>query len=107
MPRLWVVLIVAAVALTIFTVVDVALTDRRRVRGVPKFAWVLIAVLPVVGAVLWFLVGKTPASRMPRQVAPDDDVAFLRDLRAKEDQDERIRRLEQELAELDDDTPKD
>ena len=112
MPRVWLVLAVIAVALTIFTIVDVILTDRGRVRGVPKAVWVLIAVIPVVGAALWFLVGRAPAvapsggSRLS-SVAPDDDVAFLRDLSAKEDQAERIRRLERELAELDDEPPTD
>lgn len=107
MARVWLILAVALAALTVFTVVDVVLTDRRRVRGVPKGVWVLIAILPAVGAVLWFLVGKTPAPPAPRSAAPDDDVVFLRDLGAREEQEERIRRLEQELAELDDDTPKD
>jgi len=108
MARVWLVLAVIAVALTIFTVVDVILTDRSRARGVPKAAWVFIAILPIVGAVLWFSVGRAPAgTAAPAFVAPDDDVAFLRDLSAKEEQDERIRRLEQELAELGDDPPAD
>jgi len=112
MPRVWLVLAVIAVALTIFTIVDVILTDRGRVRGVPKVVWVLVAVIPVVGAALWFLVGRAPATQTPSGsrttvTAPDDDVAFLRDLSAKEDQDERIRRLERELAELDDEPPTD
>ena len=110
MPRVWLVLTVIAVALTIFTIVDVILTDRGRVRGVPKVIWVLVAVIPVVGAALWFTIGRAPAPAASAQrsyVAPDDDVAFLRDLSAKEDQDERIRRLERELADLDDDPPAD
>ena len=108
MARVWLVLAVIAVALTIFTLIDVILTDRARVRGVPKAAWVLIAILPVIGAILWFSIGRGPArAAAPTYVAPDDDLAFLRDLSAKEDQDERIRRLEQELSELDDDPPAD
>lgn len=103
MARVWLVLAVIAVALTIFTVVDVILTDRSRARGVPKLAWVFIAMIPVVGAILWFSVGRGPAgSAAPAYIAPDDDPSFLRGLSAKEEQDERIRRLEQELAELDD-----
>jgi len=108
MPRVWLVLAVIAVALTIFTIVDVILTDRSRARGVPKAVWVLIAVIPVVGAILWFAVGRVPAqAAAPTYIAPDDDAAFLRDLATKEDQDERIRRLEKELADLDDDPPVD
>jgi hypothetical protein len=37
--------------------------------------------------------------------APDDDPAFLGKLRLDHDQEERIRRLEKELAELDDNGP--
>lgn len=108
MTRLWLVLIVVAVALTIFTVIDVALADRRRVRGVPKPVWVLVAILPIVGAILWFTVGRGPLpAAETRFVAPDDDPAFFSNLATREDQEERIRRLEQELAELDDDPPVD
>jgi hypothetical protein len=39
-----------------------------------------------------------------KQLAPDDDPAFLRGLGKDKEQEERIRRLEQELAELDDDS---
>ena len=60
-------------------------------------------------AILWFLIGKGPAGAVPSrgQVAPDDDLEFLHDLGRQEEQDERIRRLEQELADLDDDPPAD
>lgn len=110
MARLYVVLAFLVVALDIFAIVDVILIDQRRVRVAPKFAWVLlIVVLPVVGALLWFLVGRERLDRggQRRTIAPDDDPTFLRNLRRDEEQDERIRRLEQELSELDDDPPKD
>jgi len=106
MTRVWLVLIVIAVALTIFTLVDVILADRRRIRGVPKPAWVFIALLPIIGAILWFAVGRGPLPAAEKKyIAPDDDPAFFSTLADKEDQDERIRRLEQELADLDDDPP--
>ena len=38
-------------------------------------------------------------------VAPDDDPTFLSGLRREEEQNERIRQLEQELSDLDDDPP--
>lgn len=106
MPRFLVILAFALVAVDVFTVVDVILTDRSRVRAMPKALWVLvILLLPVIGVALWFMLGKarsTSAGRT-RMLAPDDDPDFLRNMRAKEEQDERIRRLEQELADLDDD----
>lgn len=105
MPRLLFVLAAIAVALMIFTIVDVALTDSQRARGVPKGAWFLVVLIPIIGPVLWFALGKEPVSAAQRrpQVAPDDDPSFLHNLRRDEETDERIRRLEQELADLDDD----
>ena len=106
MARVIVVLVVVAVAFTIYTLVDVLLTDRRRIRAMPKAAWaVLVVVLPVLGGILWLIVGKARRGpgRMSRTVAPDDDPAFLGTLGRDEvarraEQDERLRRLEQELA---------
>jgi len=109
MARFLVILPFVVVALDVFAVVDVILTETRRVRALNKVAWVvIIIVLPVIGALLWFFLGKArqDGSGEPRQVAPDDDPNFLKNLRRDEEQDERIRRLEQELAELDDDPPK-
>ena len=111
-PRLFVVLFVVAVALIVFAIVDVVVTDQRRVRALNKPLWiVVILVLPIIGALLWLILGKERKGSGGgggdrRTVAPDDDPDFLKNLRRDEEQDERIRRLEQELAELDDDPPK-
>ena len=74
--------------------------------------WALgVVLLPVVGGVLWLAVGKARRrGASARPVAPDDDPAFLSTLSSDElakraEQDERLRRLEQELADLDDDPP--
>ena len=91
-----------ALALAIFTFIDVALTEGRRVRGVPKGFWFFIALLPFLGTILWFAVGKEPA-RATTYLAPDDDPSFLKTIRRDEEQDERIRKLEEELAQLDSD----
>ena len=106
MPRLLVVLAFVLVAVDVFSIVDVVLTDRSRVRALPKVLWILVIVLlPVIGVVLWFMLGKARSASTggTRTVAPDDDPDFLRNMRRQEEQDERIRRLEQELADLDDD----
>ena len=110
MARLFVIVPLVVLALDVFAVVDVIMTDSRRVRAVPKVVWVLlIIVLPILGVILWFVIGKErrDSGGQRRTVAPDDDPTFLRNLRRDEEQDERIRRLEQELADLDDDPPKD
>ncbi|QAY60440.1 PLDc_N domain-containing protein [Microbacterium protaetiae] len=115
MARLLVILAVAAVIFWVFSVVDAAVQPPARHRGVGKPVWVVITIVfPVVGGVLWFAVGRVSA-RSLRVTAPDDDPEFLRglgggpargshgDRRVIDDQDERIRQLEQELARLDDD----
>ena len=115
MARVWVVLAVAEIAFLVFALVDVALTDARRARGVPKPAWFFIVLLliPPVGGILWFWIGKAPldaasaGGRETRRLGPDDDPTFLGKLSRDEEQDERIRQLEQELADLDDDPPTD
>jgi Phospholipase_D-nuclease N-terminal len=97
-----------AVAFVLFAFIDLLMTDRRRIRALNKPIWALvIIVIPVIGAILWFVLGKARRSQAAevRMVAPDDDPRFLQNLALKEDTDERIRRLEQELADLDDDPP--
>ncbi|GAA4265550.1 PLD nuclease N-terminal domain-containing protein [Frondihabitans peucedani] len=107
------VLIVAAVAFVVFALVDCLFTERHRFRSFNKPVWaLLIVVLPVIGGLLWFVLGRRGrASLARRTVAPDDDPDFLGRASApmsesdRESVDERIRRLEQELAEHDDDGP--
>ncbi|MBN9632687.1 MAG: PLDc N-terminal domain-containing protein [Actinobacteria bacterium] len=111
MVRLWIVLGVAAAVFYIYSVADCALFDRSRVRGLPKPVWLLIIILfPIIGGILWFLVGRGRRARAEsarRVSAPDDDPEFLGKLRIDHDQEERIKRLEKELAELDDNGPDD
>ena len=99
---------VAAFILDVFALIDLILIDLRRVRAFPKIVWgIIIVLVPFIGALLWFFVGHEWGTRggERRTIAPDDDPSFLKNLRRDEDQDERIRRLEQELADLDDDPP--
>lgn len=108
MPRILIGLAVVVVFVTIFAVVDSAMTHKDRVRGISKVLWILVILLfPIVGPALWFLVGKDRsggAGSTGRRVGPDDDPEFLKRLGTDSDQDERIRRLEQELADLDSDS---
>ncbi|MBT2500727.1 PLDc N-terminal domain-containing protein [Agromyces sp. ISL-38] len=110
MARLLFGLGVAAVIFMVYAVADCAFFDRTRVRGLSRGWWIVVILfVPVIGAALWFLIGRGRARRIPagrsREVAPDDDTDFLRRLQNDAAQDERIRRLEQELAELDADEP--
>lgn len=109
MVRLLFALGVVVVVLTVYTLVDCALLQRSRVRGLPRWVWIFVIVLiPVIGPVLWLLIGRGRRStgKIVRSVAPDDDIDFLKGLdRAKSDQ-ERLRALEQELADLDTPDPR-
>ncbi|MFT4775223.1 MAG: hypothetical protein ACI84A_000266 [Pontimonas sp.] len=99
---------VAAVAFTIYALVDLFMTHAPRVRAFPKPLWiVVIVVLPIIGPLLWLRVGKAEP-RIKRILgvskAPDDDPKFLGSLDS-ESSDERIKRLEEELRKLDEDDP--
>jgi hypothetical protein len=111
MARVLVFAVIGATVLTVFAIVDCALTERSRVRVLPKWAWILIAlVLPIIGPLLWLVVGRGPARRRPttRVIGPDDDPSFLgttgrRTAPTVQPDDARWRALEQELANLDSD----
>ncbi|WP_223693396.1 PLD nuclease N-terminal domain-containing protein [Leifsonia poae] len=110
MVRLWIVLGVAAAVFYIYSVADCAFFDRSRVRGLPKPLWIIVIVLfPVIGGLLWFFIGRGRRrdNGARRTVAPDDDPEFLKRLGRDRDQEERIRQLEKELSDLDDNGPDD
>lgn len=93
---------VAVIALTVYALVDLFITQATRVRGFPKPVWIaLIVALPLLGPVLWLFVGKNP--KTPKQITPmfpDDDMGFLGRI-DRESGEDRIRRLEEELRQLD------
>ncbi|GAA1997476.1 PLDc N-terminal domain-containing protein [Microbacterium pumilum] len=99
------VLLISALVLAafwVFTIVDCAVQPPIRHRGVSKPVWVLIVVLlPVLGGILWLAVGRSRQVSKTARRAPDDDPEFLGRIGTVSDQDERIRRLEEELAQLD------
>lgn len=99
--------IVIAVAFTLYALVDAAMTDGSRARGVSKPVWVLlVVVLPVIGGVLWFLIGKGQArpAGSARPAAPDDDPRFTGTRMSDTDLDAHMRDLEARLRELDSET---
>lgn len=102
MARLLLILALVGTAFWVYAIVDCAVQPATRARGVSKAAWIAIVVLlPVLGGLLWFAVGRTRRSAAPARRAPDDDPEFLGRIGSISDQDERIRRLEEELAQLD------
>ncbi|HYJ50761.1 MAG TPA: PLD nuclease N-terminal domain-containing protein [Microbacterium sp.] len=109
MPRVLLILALVATAFWVYTIVDCSVQPATRHRGVSKPIWILIVVLlPVLGGMLWLTVGRVRRSTIAARRAPDDDPEFLEKIGTLSDQDERIRRLEEELALLDaeDDDPR-
>ncbi len=106
MARIIIIGIVIAVAFTLYSLVDAAMTDHSRARGVSKPVWiVLIVILPVIGALLWLFIGKGSAAEAEAartSVAPDDDPRFSRPTMSNEEIDTHMRDLEARLKELDD-----
>ncbi len=101
--------VVPIVLLVVFVygLIDLIRTDARLARGISKPAWIVVqVVLPVLGAVLWFLIGRprggaAPAASSYRHpTAPDDDPEFLRNLelrRRNQAEADRLKKLKDEL----------
>ena len=55
------------VAAMIFAIVDIILRDNWQVKHMPKAVWlILVILLPLVGTILWFAIGR----EYPRREAP-------------------------------------
>ncbi|WP_190263842.1 PLD nuclease N-terminal domain-containing protein [Glutamicibacter nicotianae] len=96
---------VVSVALTIYTLIECARAERSRIRSLPKPAWfAVIILLPLVGAGLWFLLGRPAASHdapAQKSMAPDDDEDFLRQLeiwRRQQQREADLKAREQDLT---------
>ncbi len=91
-----VVLDLLVLALIVYCLIDCIQTPDAEVRGLPKWAWiVLVVLLPLVGSIAWLVAGRPPRGEgAPRRVpwpagrsgyptaarGPDDDPDFLHDL---------------------------
>ncbi|MGC9666236.1 PLD nuclease N-terminal domain-containing protein [Planosporangium sp. 12N6] len=117
MGRLFVLLALVYLALLVVALIDCLSCEDFEIRGLPKAAWVLIILLfSPLGAIVWFVAGRPqrempappgtwragngfPERSRPRQLAPDDDPEFLRDLaaRTRRDDEDLLRRWEADL----------
>lgn len=101
--------------LTIGALADIITRDPERVRHLPKLVWIILVILvPIVGPILWFIVGHEYAAPVdrgsfgdPRRWEKPEPVvrdtaaelaALEREIEANEKAD-RIRKLEAELEE--------
>ena len=110
--RLLIFIAVVWLLFTVFVTVFAASANKREVRNLPKWVWIIICLaVPIIGGLLYLVLGRPlggPRSRggKSRVVAPDDDPAFLRDLSSKlESKDEKPK--DQEAKEPDVTEPKD
>jgi hypothetical protein len=133
MARLSIVLFIAEVVLAVLALISCLSAEDEEIRALPRLVWVLIILLlPLVGAIAWFLAGRpraavpgggspgipdvSPGPRLGptfgerrRPVGPDDSPDFLRSLDDGKAGRERDRDLfdewEQELRRRNDDPP--
>jgi hypothetical protein len=117
--RLYGLLFLVDLALTVVALIDCLSTDEYAVRNLPKIAWVFIILLfSPVGPIVWFVAGRPqqvrtgraqvwrpgsgfPESERPRRLAPDDDPDFLR-TRARAQDEELFRKWEADLRRRED-----
>jgi hypothetical protein len=109
MFRLYGLLTIAYLALLVYTVLNVILTDATLIRNLPKVMWLLLLLLlGPVGVMAWYIAGRplgasiglasgrsrgsgagrgAPSRGNPRRrpppKGPDDDPAFMRSLNAQ------------------------
>ena len=102
MVRFAIIGVIVAVAFILYALVDAAMSDPARARGLSKPVWVvLVVVLPVIGAALWFTIGKGRGPAPAPARAPDDDPRFSGTRMSGVELDEHVRELEARLRELD------
>ncbi|WP_083527994.1 PLD nuclease N-terminal domain-containing protein [Curtobacterium ammoniigenes] len=105
---------VALLAFVVFTVVDTATISASRIRALNRVVWILLElVLPILGAVLWFALGRAGARSQASRSGyrgPEDDPGFVPSARPvsrtrtdKERDDATLRQLEQQLLNSDED----
>ncbi len=112
------------VGLTIYALLDAVRTPAREERTLPKWLWVLVTLFfPVVGPVLWLLLGRPKRERgargsislpgaaqrgnAPSMASPDDDEAYLRWLKAKAERERASREAERTSRDAGADGPED
>jgi hypothetical protein len=115
------------ILLAVLALISCLSAEEGELRALPRIVWVIIILLfPLLGSIVYFAAGRpvTAASRpgvwkvgggfpeatRPRQVAPDDDPEFLRQIERRpadrpghrEDED-RLKRWEDDLRRREDD----
>src|SRR5690242_20740965 len=122
MARLYMLFALADLAVLVIALIDCLASDEYEIRALPKVVWVFIILLfSPIGGIVWFVAGRPQhaglaggsagrkevwrpgagfpeASRPGRQVAPDDDPEFLRNIaRTNREDEEMLRSWEADL----------
>ena len=100
--------------LMVFALVDIIRADQWTIRHLDKTMWIIIVILlPLIGSVLWFAVGRDHGHAVDlgsfgdprrREALPRPEGGTERELEAlereieREEQNDRIRRLEAKLS---------
>ena len=111
------------VGLTLYTLLDALRTHQDQMRTFPKWLWIIAVIFfPVVGPLLWLLLGRPRAVRAPKTQqgggftssrrgtpppatsSPDDDEEYLRWLKAKAERQKRDRQRQETRDDATDDT---
>lgn len=111
------------VGLTLYTLLDALRTHQDQMRTFPKWLWIIAVIFfPVVGPLLWLLLGRPRAVRAPKTQqgggftssrrgtpppatsSPDDDEEYLRWLKAKAERQKRDRQRQESRDDATDDT---
>lgn len=111
------------VGLTLYTLLDALRTHQDQMRTFPKWLWIIAVIFfPVVGPLLWLLLGRPRAVRAPKTQqgggftgsrrgtpplatsSPDDDEEYLRWLKAKAERQKRDRQRQEPRDDATDDT---
>ncbi|MCC3290098.1 MULTISPECIES: PLD nuclease N-terminal domain-containing protein [unclassified Arthrobacter] len=105
MPRLVLFGVIIVAAVIIYAAIDCLMSRANEVRSISKVSWMFtIVLIPVLGAVLWFLFGRPSAGPGPREPrrpsAPDDDPEFLRNLEVRRRQAQKEAELRAREAQL-------
>jgi hypothetical protein len=86
-------------ALWIFCIVDVFISEEPDVRNLPRLAWLFVVLLvPDIGSMAWLVFGRplkrevTDADPPPEASTPDDDQEFLRRVRKRAEEQRRAAR---------------
>lgn len=93
---------VLTLVLFVVTLVDIIRRPDDQVRFLPKFVWLIIAILiPFIGSLLWWALGRDwSQSSIPQRVAPQRAAAEPKQPQRPAPRRVDVRTTEQQLADL-------